>query len=157
MRRSRPKPQRRERRKHFGELVQLDGSFHNWFEGRGEREGRRTCLMNMVDDATGKTLLRFGEQETIWAAADVLRAWIRENGVPRALYTDWKNVYKREPTSAEEAAGEVGHTHFGRMCAKLGIQIIAASSPQAKGRVERSNARTAGSAHQEDAASGNCR
>lgn len=138
-RRSRTKPKRRERRAHFGELVQLDGSFHDWFEGRGERAGRRSCVMNMVDDATGTTLLRFGEQETIWAAVDVLRAWIGTYGVPRALYTDWKNVYKRQPTSAEEAAGEVGHTQFGRMCAKLGIEIIAASSPQAKGRVERSN------------------
>jgi hypothetical protein len=51
--------------------------------------------MNMVDDATGTTLLRFGEQETIWAAVDVLRAWIEKYGVPRALYTDWRNVYKR--------------------------------------------------------------
>lgn len=139
VRRSRPKAKRRERRAHFGELVQFDGSFHDWFEGRGERGGRRSCVMNMVDDATGTTLLRFGEQETIWAAADVLRAWIERYGVPRALYTDWKNVYKRQPTSAEEAAGEAGHTHFGRMCAKLGIEIIAASTPQAKGRVERSN------------------
>lgn len=139
VRRSRPKTKRRERRAHFGELVQLDGSFHDWFEGRGERRGRRSCVMNMVDDATGTTLLRFGEQETIWAAVGVLQAWIEKYGVPRALYTDWKNVYKRRPTSAEEAAGEAGHTHFGRMCAKLGIEIIAASSPQAKGRVERSN------------------
>jgi hypothetical protein len=119
--------------------VQLDGSFHDWFEGRGEREGRRSCVMNMVDDATGATLVRFGEQETIWAAVDVLRAWIEKHGVPRALYTDWKNVYKRKSTAAEEAAGEVGLTQFGRMCAKLGIEIIAAGSPQAKGRVERSN------------------
>lgn len=113
VRRSNPKPKRRERRAHFGELVQFDGSFHDW--------------------------LRFGEQETIWAAVDVLSAWIERYGVPRALYTDWKNVYKRQPTASEEAAGEPGHTHFGRMCAKLGIEIIAAGSPQAKGRVERSN------------------
>jgi transposase len=139
VRRSRPKTKRRERRAHFGELVQLDGSFHDWFEGRGERGGRASCVMNMVDDATSTTLLRFGEQETIWAAADILRAWIAKYGVPRALYTDWKNVYKRQPTAAEEAAGEAGHTHFGRMCAKLGIEIIAAATPQAKGRVERSN------------------
>lgn len=139
VRRSRPSKKRRERRAHFGELVQFDGSFHDWFEGRGERGGRRSCVMNMVDDATGTTLLRFGEQETIWAAVDILRAWIEKYGVPRALYTDWKNVYKRQPTSAEEAAGEAGHTQFGRMCAKLGIEIIAANSPQAKGRVERSN------------------
>lgn len=139
VRRSKPKAKRRERRGHFGELVQLDGSFHDWFEGRGERGGRRSCVMNMVDDASGTTLLRFGEQETIWAAVAILRAWIEKYGVPRALYTDWKNVYKRRPTSAEEAAGEVGYTQFGRMCAKLGIEIIAAATPQAKGRVERSN------------------
>lgn len=138
-RRSSPKPKRRARRAHFGELVQLDGSFHDWFEGRGERGGRRSCLMNMVDDATGTTLLRFGEQETIWSAVDILRAWIEKYGVPRALYTDWKNVYKRQPTTAEQAAGEAGHTQFGRMCAKLGIEIITAATPQAKGRVERSN------------------
>jgi transposase len=129
VRRSRPKTKRRERRAHFGELVQFDGSFHDWFEGRGEREGRRSCVMNMVDDATGTTLLRFGEQETIWAAVEVLRAWIEKYGVPRALYTDWRNVYKREPTSAEEAAGEAGQTHFGRMCAKLGIECGTWLSP----------------------------
>ena len=139
VRRSRPKAERRERREHFGELVQFDGSFHDWFEGRGEREGRRSCVMNMVDDATGTTLVRFGEQETIWAAVDILRAWIDNYGVPRALYTDWRNLYKRQPTSREQAAGEKAHTHFGRMCEKLGIQIIAAGTPQAKGRVERSN------------------
>lgn len=139
LRRSAPKPARRERRAHFGELVQLDGSFHDWFEGRGSRAGKRSCVMNMVDDATGTTLLRFGDQETIWAAADILGEWIGKYGVPRALYTDWKNVYKREPTSQEEAVGAEGHTQFGRMCAKLGIQIIAADTPQAKGRVERSN------------------
>jgi transposase len=139
VRRSGRKPKRRERRAHFGELVQLDGSFHDWFEGRGDRGGRRSCVMNMVDDATGRTLLRFGEEETTWAAADVLAVWVAKYGVPRALYTDWKNVYKRKPTSSEEAAGEEGHTQFGRMCAKLGIEIIAANTPQAKGRVERSN------------------
>ncbi|PYV77682.1 MAG: hypothetical protein DMG96_10225, partial [Acidobacteria bacterium] len=85
--------QRRERKSHFGELVQLDGSFHDWLEGRGPRG----CLMDMVDDATGRTQARMGKEETIWAAADVLRAWIRKYGVPRALYTDWKNVYKERP------------------------------------------------------------
>lgn len=80
--------QRRERREHFGELVQLDGSFHEWLEKRGPRG----CLMNLVDDATSTTLCRMGEQETIWAAVGVLRAWIEKYGVPQALYTDWKNV-----------------------------------------------------------------
>jgi transposase len=132
-RRARPRHQRRERRAHFGELVQLDGSFHEWFEGRGPR----ACVMTMVDDATGRTLLRFGAEETIWAAAGVLQAWITAYGVPCALYTDWKNVYLRSPTNNELARGEAPLTHFGRMCTKLGIQLIGASSPQAKGRVER--------------------
>ena len=126
--------QRRERKWHFGELVQLDGSFHDWLEARGPRG----CLMDMVDDATSETLAGMGKEETIWAAAGVLRAWIRKYGVPRALYTDWKNVYKRKATPAEQLRGKIPVTQFGRMCQKLGIRIIAASSPQAKGRVERS-------------------
>src|SRR6202047_2948731 len=124
---------RRERKWHFGELVQLDGSFHDWLEGRGPRG----CLMNMVDDATSETQARLGKEERLWAAAGVLRAWIEKYGVPRALYTDWKNVYKRKATSSEQLRGKVPVTQFGHMCQKLGIRIIAASSPQAKGRVER--------------------
>jgi transposase len=126
---------RRERREHFGDLVQMDGSFHAWFEERGPQG----CLMNMVDDATAKTCCRLGEQESIWAAVGVLRSWIVKYGVPRALYTDWKNVYKRQPTEAERQRGAAPTTQFGRMCERLEIEIIAASSPQAKGRVERSN------------------
>jgi transposase len=130
-----PYRQRRERKAHFGELVQLDGSFHLWYEGRAPRG----CLMNLVDDATGRTLARLGGEETIWAAADVLRRWIEAYGVPLALYTDWKNVYVRVPNAEEQVTGAVPLTQFGRMCASLGIQIIAASSPQAKGRVERNH------------------
>src|SRR6184192_4602837 len=74
---------------------------------------------------------------SIWAAVEVLRVWIGKYGVPRSLYTDWKNVYKRKATQAEQLRGEVAVTQFGRMCQKLGIRIIAASTPQAKGRVER--------------------
>ena len=132
-RRARPRHQRRERKAHFGDLVQLDGSFHDWFEGRGPR----ACVMTMVDDATGRTLVRFGHEETIWAAAGILQAWITAYGVPQAIYADWKNVYQRAPTNNELARGETPVTHFGRMCAKLGITLIGASSPQAKGRVER--------------------
>src|ERR1700724_3259068 len=127
--------QRRARREHFGELVQLDGSFHEWLEGRGPRG----CLMNLVDDATSTTLCRMGEQETIWAAVGVLTAWIDKYGVPRALYTDWKNVYVREPTQKEVLHGRPALTQFGRMCERLGIKIIAAGSPEAKGRVERNH------------------
>lgn len=126
---------RRDRRAHFGELVQLDGSFHDWYQGRG----LDACLMNMVDDATSTVEARLGDQETIWAAAHVLRQWISKYGVPLALYTDWKNVYLREPTPKELLDGVVPVTQFGRMCGKLDIRIIAANSPQAKGRVERGN------------------
>ena len=127
--------QRRERKPHFGELVQLDGSFEEWLEGRGPRG----CLMNMVDDATSTVEVRMEKEETIWAAVGVLRAWIGNYGVPRALYTDWKNVYQRKATPREQLRGEVPVTQFGRMCQKLGLRIIAASSPQAKGRVERNH------------------
>src|SRR5438128_8759601 len=134
-RRRKPYRQRREAKAHFGELVQLDGSFHGWLEERGPRG----CLMHMVDDATTKAVGWFSEEETIWAAAGVLRRWIEAYGVPLALYTDWKNVYVRVPNAEEQATGAVPRTQFGRMCAALGIQIIAASSPQAKGRVERNH------------------
>jgi len=125
--------QRRERKEHFGEMVQMDGSFHPWLEDRGA-EG---CLIDMVDDATNTTWAQLGEQETIWAVADGLRAWIERYGVPLVLYVDWKNLYKRRATPKEWLRGEEPVTQFGRMCAKLGIELIAASSPQAKGRVER--------------------
>ena len=134
-RRRKPYRQRREAKAHFGELVQLDGSFHQWLEERGPRG----CLMHMVDDATTKALGWFSGEESIWAAVAVLRRWIERYGVPQALYTDWKNVYVRPPNAQERMRGEPAVTQFGRMCAKLGIEIIAASSPQAKGRVERAH------------------
>ena len=126
---------RREPKAHFGELVQMDGSFHRWLEDRGG-EG---CLMHLVDDATSTALFAFSQQETTWSAADLLRAWIERYGVPKALYTDWKNVYVREATEAERLRGLEPVSQFGRMCARLGIRIIAANSPQAKGRVERAH------------------
>ena len=124
---------RRERKEHFGEMVQMDGSFHAWLEERGPQG----CLIDMVDDATNTTWAQLGEQETIWAVADALRAWIERYGVPLGLYVDWKNLYKRPATVRERLRGEEPITQFGRMCAKLGIELIAANSPQAKGRVER--------------------
>jgi transposase len=130
-----PHRRRRARKAHFGELVQMDGSFHRWFEGRGPE----SCLLTLVDDATGTTGGRFGAHETIWAAVGVLRAWIERYGIPQALYTDWKNVYVRPPNQEERVTGAEPLTQFGRMCAILGIQIIPASSPQAKGRIERNH------------------
>ncbi|KKL28264.1 hypothetical protein LCGC14_2376880 [marine sediment metagenome] len=126
---------RRERKAHFGELVQMDGSHHEWF-GDGEPP---SCLMDMVDDATGKTVALMGEQETTALAMRTLWQWCKRYGIPRALYTDRKNVFvtNREPTIEEQLAGQEPLTEFGKACAKLGIEIITANSPQAKGRVER--------------------
>jgi len=126
---------RRERKAHFGELIQLDGSHHKWFEDRGEKG----CLMDMVDDATGKTLALLSEEETTIAAMKLLWSWVKKYGIPKALYVDGKNVYitKRAPTLEEQLSGELPLTQFGRACKKLGIEILPASSPQAKGRVER--------------------
>ena len=86
-RKAAPHRTRRKRKAHFGELVQLDGSVHRWYETRAPQG----CLMTLVDDAPSRTGGRLGEHETIWAAVAVLRRWIETYGVPHALYTDWKN------------------------------------------------------------------
>lgn len=127
----------RERKRHFGEMVQMDGSLHGWFEGRAGG----CCLMNMVDDATGVRLCLFRGEETTVGAMELLKAWIERYGVPKTLYTDKKNVYvpdERVRREAREEGREV-FTQFGRVCRDLGIRIMAANSPQAKGRVERSH------------------
>ena len=136
-RKSRGHRSRRQRKEHFGELIQMDGSFHNW---HGDEEGK-SCLMVMVDDATGKTMSFMSEEETTQAAMRLLWLWTNRYGVPVALYTDRRNVYitDREPTLEEELAGKAPLTVFGSACEKLGIRIIPAYSPQAKGRVERKN------------------
>jgi hypothetical protein len=126
---------RRPRREHFGELLQLDGSFHEWLEERGPRG----CLVSLVDDATGVTLSRFAAEESTWAVAGVLRAWVERHGIPRAIYADWKNVYQHAPTERQQRHGETAASQFGEMCRRLGIELIGASSPQAKGRVERNH------------------
>src|ERR1051325_5627471 len=127
----------RERRAHFGELVQLDGSHHEWFEKRAGR----CCLMKLIDDATSKRMAHLSEEETIFSAMELLWRWIDRYGIPRALYTDKKNVYVVDEKTRQRAAesGEEVLTQFGRACKKLGITIITAHSPQAKGRVERSH------------------
>ncbi len=128
---------RRQRKEHFGELVQMDGSHHQWF-GEDQQE---VCLQNMIDDASGRVFALFDDEETISIAMRTLWGWIERYGIPKAVYTDYKNVYvtDREPTVEEQLRGERPPTHFGKACKKLGIDIIRASSPQAKGRVERSN------------------
>ena len=129
---------RRERKEYFGELVQFDGSHHKWFEDRGPS----CCLITMIDDATNRRLSLFSEEETIIGAMEVFSYWIRSYGIPEALYCDKKNAFvlTREPTDSELLRGITEpKSHFGRACEKLGVQVIAANSPQAKGRVERNH------------------
>jgi hypothetical protein len=128
---------RREPRERFGELVQFDGSQHAWFEGRGPR----SCLMNMVDDATGTTMSFLCEQETTQAAMRLLWAWIERYGIPQAVYCDRKNAFvlDREPTIDEQLAGITPLSPFELACERLGIEVIRAYSPEAKGRVERNH------------------
>jgi hypothetical protein len=128
----------RDRKEYFGELVQFDGSHHAWFEGRGPR----CCLITMIDDATNTRLSRFFEEETIFGVMDVFSLWIKAYGIPEALYCDKKNAFilTREPTDCELLTGITEpKSHFGRACEKLGVQVLAAHSPQAKGRVERNH------------------
>jgi hypothetical protein len=127
----------RERRLHFGELVQMDGSPHRWFEERAAG----CCLMDMVDDADSTRLGIFSEQETTEDAMRLLWGWIDRYGIPMAIYVDRKNIFVVDKKSRERAEdeGREALTQFGRACKKLGIEIIAANSPEAKGRVERSH------------------
>ena len=127
----------RERKPCFGAMVQLDGSHHDWFEGR-----REPCvLMVMVDDATNRVRARFSEEETTRASYDVFEGWVRRHRLPGSLYVDRDSIYRceGEPSVAEQLAGTAPQTQFGRAMAQLGVELILAHSPQAKGRVERMN------------------
>jgi hypothetical protein len=127
----------RERKPCFGAMVQLDGSHHDWFEGR-----RGKCvLMVMVDDATNRLRARFDEEETTRASYDTLEGWVRQHGLPGSLYVDRDSIYRCEGQAsvADQLAGKERQTQFGRAMAQLGVELILANSPQAKGRVERMN------------------
>ena len=128
---------RRERSVCYGQMVQFDGSHHDWFEGRAEP----CCLMGMVDDATNRTWARFSSKETSRACYDIFEQWVERNGLPRSLYADRHSIYltQREPTVTEQLAGKEPKTQFGRAMEQLGVKLIPAGSPQAKGRVERMN------------------
>mgnify|MGYP003394088706 CR=1 FL=1 len=122
----------RERRARFGELIQIDGSPHDWFEGRGER----CTLLVFIDDATGQlTQLRFMPTETTLGYMHVLHDHILAHGVPVALYSDKHSIFRINAKEADTAA----ETQFSRAARELGIECIHAHSPQAKGRVERAN------------------
>ena len=136
-RRHKPHRRRRPRKEQFGELVQMDGSVHDWFEGRRVE----AVLMVMIDDATGRIFAYFVEKETLCAAWTTFRHWLDRHGAPQALYVDRHSIYRsdREPTAEELLAGEEPLTQFGRSMQELEVRLIKARSPQAKGRVERMN------------------
>ena len=117
---------RRERRACLGSMVQIDGSEHDWFEGRD----RRCVLMELVDDATGLGYARFYPSETTEAVFDVLSRWFTKHGLPRAIYSDRHSIYRDEDHPDRP-------TQVGRALGELGVELIQARSPQAKGRVER--------------------
>jgi hypothetical protein len=127
----------RERKACLGAMVQLDGSQHDWFEGRRAK----AVLMVMVDDATGRLWAQFFEEETTRASYDVFEGWVRRHGLPRSLYVDRDSIYRCEGLGsvAEQLAGKAPQTQFGRAMATLDVELIMANSPQAKGRVERMN------------------
>ena len=136
--RVRKQHRRRRARKEFcGELVQMDGSHHDWFEGRRAW----AVLMVMIDDATGRIFARFFEEETLEAAFEMLQRYAARHGLPLGLYVDRAGIYRadREPTEAEILAGKEPQTQFGRAMEQLEVRLILARSPQAKGRVERMN------------------
>jgi transposase len=123
--------QLRERRACFGELVQIDGSPHDWFEGRAER----CTLLVFIDDATGKLLqLCFVECESFFSYAQAAEAYFRQYGRPVAFYSDKHGIFRVNMPSTGTGAAL---TQFGRAMQELDIQIICANTPQAKGRVER--------------------
>ena len=125
----------RERRPRRGDLVQVDGSEHDWFEGRGPR----AVLMVMVDDATSITLARFYAAEDTASAYDIFDRYVGLYGLPAALYPDRDSIYvcTREASLSEELAQVGPETQFARAMRELGVELIPAYSPQAKGRVER--------------------
>jgi hypothetical protein len=126
----------RPRRSCLGELVQVDGSEHDWFEGRGPR----CSLIIFVDDATSKIILgRFTKAEDTLTLMTLAQAYLRRYGRPQAFYVDKDSIYKinRQADIDEQLRDEQPMTQFTRAMKELGIEVICAHSPQAKGRVER--------------------
>jgi transposase-like protein len=124
-RKKRPHRHKRERRSAIGELIQFDGSHHDWFEGRGPA----CCLLHAIDDASGRAFLRFVPSENGADVLRMLRIYCERYGIPRAVYTDHGSVFYAENKL----------TDVGRALKTVGVEIIYANSPQAKGRVERGN------------------
>ena len=125
----------RERKQHIGEMIQMDGSDHDWLEGRGPK----MVLMGYIDDATSRIFSRFYKYEGTFPAMDSFRMYISRYGLPFSFYIDRHSTYMttRQPTIEEDLKAEFPKTQFGRLLNELGIKIIYARSPQAKGRIER--------------------
>lgn len=125
----------RERKNYFGEMIQIDGSHHDWFEGRGPK----CVFMGYIDDATGKVFGRFYAYEGTIPAMDSFKWYIRKYGIPMSVYMYKHTTYKS--TAKLSIEDEINNTEplseFGRSLKELGVELIHANSPQAKGRVER--------------------
>ncbi|MEK6528996.1 MAG: ISNCY family transposase [Nitrospirota bacterium] len=131
-RKNRKHRQWRERRHYFGEMIQIDGSHHDWFEGRGPE----CVLMGYIDDATGNIFERFYEYEGTIPAMDSFKRYIRKYGIPVSVYLDKHTTYK-SPAKPSLKDDTEPLSEFQRAMKELGVQVIHAHSPQAKGRVER--------------------
>ncbi len=124
--------QPRYRRDCLGELIQIDGSHHDWFEGRSDK----CCLLVFIDDATGRLMnLRFSETESAFDYMLTTREYLNEHGKPIAFYSDKHSIFRVN----QEKHKQVGQTQYGRVLKELAIELICANSSQAKGRVERAN------------------
>ena len=126
---------RRPRREAFGAMLQIDASPHLWLEDRGPE----LTLVAAKDDATGHVWARFVQSECTWAYLDLMTQVFASHGLPLSLYSDRHTIFhsSREPTLQEQLRGLTPLTQFGRAMHELGITIIRAYSPQAKGRIER--------------------
>ena len=125
----------RERKHHCGEMVQMDGSHHDWFEGRGPG----CVLMGYMDDATGRVFGRFYEYEGTIPAMDSFKRYIRKYGLPLSVYLDKYKTYKStaKPSLEDELNDREPLSDFERALKELGVEVRHANSPQAKGRIER--------------------
>ena len=127
----------RRRKEHRGQMVQMDGSHHDWFEGRRGW----AVLMVRIDDATNWIYARFFEGETTAAAMETFGRYVEQRGLPRSLYVDRHSIYEstQDASMSKELAGTGPLTQFTRAMRELDVKLILAGSPQAKGRVERQN------------------
>jgi transposase len=128
-----PHRRRRERRECFGQMVQMDGSHHDWLEGRGPE----LVLMGYIDDATGNVFGKFYDYEGTIPAMDSFKRYARKYGLPQSLYMDKHSTYRSPRQAREEELEDRPLSQFERALKELGVTVIHADSPQAKGRVER--------------------